>query len=135
MKTKAPNHFSIIQKLNYCEITGNRLGLNVHRHSGKVLHFSWNKESRVGSYRNCIARKCCGLPLLLEIILPLKKRGSTGSCNCAFGTVPEVNGNIVGLCFYHFCFFCFCRCRVNFVLEMVKDCTYLSNKDDLLALQ
>ena len=135
MKTKAPNHFSIIQKLNYRAITGSRLGLNVHRHSGKVLHFSWNKESKAGSYQNCIARKCCGLPLLLEIILPLKKRGSKGSCNCAFGTVPEINENIVELSFYHFYFFCFCRCRVNFVLEMMKECTYLSKGDGLLELQ
>ena len=135
MKTKAHNHFSIIQKLNYREVTGNRLGLNIHRHSGLVLYLSWNKRSKAGSYQNCIARKCSSLPLLLEIIAPWRKSGWMGPCNCMFDPVPENSERTIGLYFYHFCFFCFCRCRVNFVLEMMKDCTYLSNKDDLLALQ
>ena len=104
MKKKAPIYYSIIQKLNYRTITGHRLGLNVHRHSGKVLHLSWNKGDKVGLYQNCIARKCCGLPLLLEIILPLRKSGLTDSCNCAFGTVLENNEQTIGICFYQFRF-------------------------------
>ena len=75
---KVPLQYSIIQKLNHRTITGHRLGLNVHRHSGKVLHLSWNKEGKAGSYQNCIARRCSGLPLLLEIILPLKKEWFNG---------------------------------------------------------
>ena len=74
MGKKAPIYYSIIKKLHHRTITGHRLGLNVHRHSGKVLHLSWNKEGKAGSYQNCIARKCCGLLLLLEIILSFKKR-------------------------------------------------------------
>ena len=104
MKKKAPFCYSIIQKLHHRTITGHRLQLNVHRHSGKVLHFSWNKGDKAGSYQNCIARKCCGLPLLLEIILPLRKSGLTGSCNCVFGTVPKNNEQTVEICFYQFFF-------------------------------
>ena len=107
MKTKAPIHFSIVQKLHHRTITGRRLGLSVHRQSGKVLHFSWNKESKTGAYQNCIARKCSGLPLLIEIILPLRKSGLKGSCNCAYGTALENNEQIVRTCFYHVCFFLF----------------------------
>ena len=135
MKTKVLICYSIVQKLHHRTITGRRLGLNVHRQSGKVLHFSWNKESKTGVYQNCIARKCSGLPLLLEIILPLRKSGLKGSCNCAYGTALENNEQIVGICFYHFRFFCFCHCRVSLVLEIAKEGTYLRKNGDLLDLQ
>ena len=135
MNRKRPICLSIIQKLNHRTITGKELGLNVHRNSGRILHLSWNKRGKSGEYLNCIARKCCGLPLLLEILLPLRQKGLTSTCNCVYGTVPGTCERTIGICFYQFCFFCFCRCRVSFVIEMAKDDTYLlNNRDGLLEL-
>jgi len=134
MKRRERISLSIVQKLNYRTITGHGLGLNVHRHSGLTLHLSWNKRGKTGEYLNCIARKCCGLPLLLEILLLLKQKGLTSSCNCVLGTAPGTCERTIGICFYQFCFFCFCRCRVNFVLEMTKESTYFRKKGDLLDL-
>ena len=106
----------------------------MHRNPARILHVSWNKRGKTCEYLNCIARKCSGLPLLLEILLPLRQKGLTSSCNCVFGIVPGTCERTIGICFYQFRFCCFCHCRVNFVLEMTIESTYSSKMDDLLDL-
>ena len=100
MKKKVLNIDSIIQTLNYRTLTGQGLGLSIHRHSGLALHLSWNKGNKTGSYQNCIARECREILLLFEIILPLRKSGLTGLWNCVFGTAIGYSERTVGICFY-----------------------------------
>ena len=115
MNKKAHIYYSIVQKLNYRPLTGQGLGLSIHIHSGLALHLSWDKGDKTGSYRNCIARKCRELPLLFEILLPLRKSGLTGLCKCIFGTAIVYGERNVGICLYMEEGF-FCRCQVKFVL-------------------
>ena len=93
---------SIVHKLHYRTITGRGLGLNVHRHSSRTLHLSWKKRGKSGEYLNCIARKCCGLPLLLEILLPSRQKGLRSSCNCVFDTVPGTCERTIGILIFSF---------------------------------
>jgi hypothetical protein len=134
MNKKVHGYYSIIQKLHHRTLTGQGLGLSIHRHCGLALHLSWNKGNKTGSYQNCIARKCHELPLLFEILLLLRKSSLTGLCKCIFGTHIGYGERTIGICFYTEEGF-FCRCQVNFVLEISEECTYLSKKDDLLELQ
>ena len=134
MNKKVHIYCSIVRKLSHRTPTGQGLGLSIHRHSGLALHLSWNWGDKTGSYQNCIARKCLELPLLFDIILPLRKSGLTGLCNCVFGIAIGYGERTIGICFYTEEGF-FCRCQVNSMLEIADKCTYLSNKGDLLELQ
>jgi len=119
MNKKVCSYYSIIQKLNHRTLTGQGLGLSIHRHSGLALHLSWNKGNKTGSYQNCIARECREIPLLFEILLPLRKSGLTRLCKCIFGTPIGYGEQTIGICFYTEEGF-FCRCRVSFVLEITE---------------
>ena len=134
MNKKVHSYYSIIQKLHHRALTGQGLGLSIHRHFGLALHLFWNKGNRTGSYQKCIARECREIPLLFEIVLPLRKSGLLGLCKYIFGTHIGYGEQTIGICFYMEEGF-FCRCRVNFVLEITKECTYFGKKGDLLELQ
>jgi len=109
-------HISVIHKLSDRALTGSRLGLNVHRHSSRVLHLSWNKTGEQNTYLNCIARKCRELSLISEITLPARKGGLMRPCNCVFVLVRD-DKRTVGICSHQIWY---CHCRVSFVVEMSR---------------
>jgi hypothetical protein len=116
MNRKVRVHTSVIHKLSDRALTGRRLGLNVHRHSTRVLHLSWNETGEQNVYLNCITRKCSELTLIDEITLPARKRGLMRPCNCVFVLVRD-DKRTVGICPHQIWY---CHCRVSFVLEVSR---------------
>ena len=112
MNMKVRFHVSVIHKLNNRVLTGQGLGISIHRHTGLEFHLAWNAGAKRGSYENCIVRRCQEVPLLFEILLPLRKSNLVGLCKCIFGTEIGYDTQTATVCYYTEEGFS-CRCRVD----------------------
>ena len=104
-------HTSVIHKLNNRALTGQGLGISIHRHTGLEFHLAWNAGAKTGSFKNCIVRRCQEVPLFFEILLPLRKSTLIGLCKCIFGTHIGYDTRTITVCYYKEEGFS-CRCRV-----------------------
>ena len=107
-------HTSVIHKLSNCALTGQGLGISIHRHTGLEFHFAWNAGVKTGLYQNCIVRQCQEVPLLFEILLPLRRSNLVGLCKCIFGTHIGYDTRTTTVCYYTDEGFS-CRCWIDFI--------------------
>ena len=128
MKVQGRKKFtSIVQKIIFCSITGQGLGLTVHAHTGLTIHLSWNSRVRTGSFQNCIARHTIQSAVRYTILNQIRWGSLEGLCKCVFGTITGYdNKNINKVCFHTYLreemgVKFHCRCRVKLSLEIVEN--------------
>ena len=117
MNRKEKSFASIIRKLNNRTLTGQGLGISIHRHEGFEFHFAWNAGAERGSYYKCIVRQCQEVPLFYEILLRVRSSNLVGLCKCLWGTAVG-HKSATTVCYYteHNKFSC--RCRIDSVVQI-----------------
>ena len=120
MNRKEKSFASIIHKLNNRAVTGQGLGVSIHRHKGLEFHLAWNEGAKRGSYDTCIVRRCQRAPLFYEILRHMRFSSLVGLCKCLWGTVIGYDRQAVTVCFHteHNKFLC--RCRIDSV-EVISE--------------
>ena len=122
MNRKEKSFASIIHKLNNRAVTGQGLGVSVHRHKGLEFHLAWKEGARRGSYDKCIVRRCQRAPLLHEILRHMRTSSLVGLCKCLWGTAMGYDKQAVTVCFYTVNNKFLCRCRIDSV-EVISENT------------
>ena len=115
MNRKEKSFASIIHKLNNRTVTGQGLGVSVHRHKGLEFHLAWNEGARRGSYDKCIVRQCQEAPLFYEILRHMRSSNLGGLCKCLWGTAIGYDKQAVTVCYYTGDNKFLCRCQTDSV--------------------
>jgi hypothetical protein len=126
-RRRQKDYNSIVQKIAFRSLTGQGLGLAVHTHLKLLFHLSWNPGFRKGSYENCVARHTAQSALWYQIVNQIRSGGLVGLCKCVFATIVGYDDKtITDVCFHtaHSELNFFCRCRVEFSLEVGEKFKY-----------
>ena len=91
---------SIVDRINFRSVTGQRLGLDVHRCTTGRTRLYWNRNSITGCYTNFIGRNEVDYYVSKQILPFFKTFGLYDACSCCYINPTYLEDRIGKMCIY-----------------------------------
>jgi len=97
---KMNSRSSILERLNFRSLTGQRLGLNVHRCSMSRTRLYWHRSSITGCYMNYIGRYEVDFHVSNQCLRLFDTFGLDCVCSCCYDCPTYLEDRIGKVCIY-----------------------------------
>jgi len=91
---------SIVERLNFRSLTGQGLGLDVHRCDVSRIRLFWNMSSIKGCYMNYIGRYEVDFYVSNQCLSLFESFGLAGACSCCYDCTLHIGDWIEKVCIY-----------------------------------
>jgi len=91
---------SIVQRLNFCSLTGQGLGLDVHRCSVSTTRLYWNSSSITGCYMNYVGKYEVDFHVSNQCLRLFETFGLHYACSCCYDSPTYLEDRIGKVCIY-----------------------------------
>jgi len=93
-------HSSIVKSVIFRSITGQKLGVDVHKHLSMEIHLCWSTIIEPDYYKNCIVRRIGTFRDYNEFMSSIRPSSKyNGACVC-YGSVFTMQRNKAKCCIY-----------------------------------
>jgi len=99
-RNKMNSRSSIVERLSFRSLTGQGLGLDVHRCAVPRIRLFWNMSSITGFYMNYIGRYELDFLVSNQCLSLFDSFGLAGACSCCYDCTLYIGDRIGKVCIY-----------------------------------